>query len=101
MLYVSQKHFVFYLCYCSKVHGLVACGGDDGAVECFDMRARHSVGRLDALASTDDIDQVTALLYYMDYHYERKMICLKGVNCSYTCILWTARARVKTFINAL
>ncbi|KAF4374454.1 hypothetical protein F8388_016005 [Cannabis sativa] len=27
----------------SKVHGLVACGGEDGSVECFDMRMRSSV----------------------------------------------------------
>lgn len=30
----------------SKVHGLVACGGEDGAVECFDTRTRSSVGRI-------------------------------------------------------
>ncbi|KAI7984381.1 Nucleolar protein 10 [Camellia lanceoleosa] len=46
----------------SKVHGLVACGGDDGAVECFDMRLRSSVGRINAVAPADDIDQeVTAI----------------------------------------
>lgn len=46
----------------SKIHGLVACGGDDGAVECFDMRARSSVGRLDAVAPGGDRDEeVTAL----------------------------------------
>ncbi|XP_015902996.3 uncharacterized protein LOC107435875 [Ziziphus jujuba] len=46
----------------SKVHGLVACGGDDGAVECFDMRTRSSVGRIDAIAPAGDIDhEVTAL----------------------------------------
>ncbi|THG03512.1 nucleolar protein 10 [Camellia sinensis] len=46
----------------SKVHGLVACGGDDGAVECFDMRLRSSVGRINAVAPAGDIDQeVTAI----------------------------------------
>ncbi|KAL7173884.1 hypothetical protein ACSBR2_033194 [Camellia fascicularis] len=46
----------------SKVHGLVACGGDDGAVECFDMRVRSSVGRINAVAPAGDIDQeVTAI----------------------------------------
>lgn len=45
----------------SKLHGLVACGGEDGAVECFDMRMRSSVGRIDAVASTGDIDQVALL----------------------------------------
>lgn len=45
----------------SKLHGLVACGGEDGAVECFDMRMRSSVGRIDAVAPTGDIDQVALL----------------------------------------
>lgn len=41
------------------MHGLVAGGGEDGAVECFDMRTRSSVGRIDAVASSGDIDGVT------------------------------------------
>ncbi|CAL5358501.1 unnamed protein product [Camellia sinensis] len=46
----------------SKVHGLVACGGDDGAVECFDMKVRSSVGRINVVAPACDIDQeVTAI----------------------------------------
>ena len=28
-------------CAPSKIHGLVACGGEDGAVECFDMRKKN------------------------------------------------------------
>lgn len=28
----------------SPLHGLVACGGEDGALECFDLRARASAG---------------------------------------------------------
>lgn len=42
----------------SKLHGLVACGGEDGAIECFDMRTRSSVGRIDAAEPAGDIDQV-------------------------------------------
>uniref|UniRef100_A0A803LNN5 Nucleolar protein 10-like N-terminal domain-containing protein n=1 Tax=Chenopodium quinoa TaxID=63459 RepID=A0A803LNN5_CHEQI len=38
----------------SNLHGLVACGGEDGAVECFDMRARSSVGRINAVAAAED-----------------------------------------------
>ncbi|XP_075512811.1 uncharacterized protein LOC142548404 [Primulina tabacum] len=46
----------------SKVHGLVAGGGEDGAVECFDMRTRSSVGRIDVVASSGDIDgEVTSI----------------------------------------
>ncbi|KAF5201558.1 Nucleolar protein [Thalictrum thalictroides] len=51
----------------SKLHGLVACGGEDGAVECFDMRMKSSVGRINAVATAGDIDQeVTALEFDED-----------------------------------
>ncbi|CAN1238163.1 Nucleolar protein 10 [Linum grandiflorum] len=50
----------------SKIHGLVACGGEDGAVECFDMRVK-GVARIDAVAPSGDIDQeVTALEFDED-----------------------------------
>lgn len=42
----------------SNLHGLVACGGEDGAVECFDTRARSSVGRINAVAAAEDDGQV-------------------------------------------
>ena len=48
----------------SKVHGLVACGGEDGAVECFDPRVRSSVGRIDAVGPSGDVDQVAFILYH-------------------------------------
>ncbi|XP_072966669.1 uncharacterized protein [Typha angustifolia] len=48
----------------SMIHGLVACGGEDGAVECFDMRKRSSAGRISAAVSPHDIDnEVTALQF--------------------------------------
>ncbi|KAL6504932.1 hypothetical protein OROHE_023690 [Orobanche hederae] len=54
----------------SKVHGLVASGGEDGAVECFDMRTRSSVGRVHAVASAGDIDgEVTAIEFDGDGGY--------------------------------
>lgn len=54
----------------SKVHGLVAAGGEDGAVECFDTRSKSSVGRLDAVASAGDIDaEVTAIEFDGDGGY--------------------------------
>lgn len=45
----------------SAIHGLVACGGEDGAVECFDMRQKSHVGRISILASTNDVDQVSTI----------------------------------------
>nr|GMC84290.1 nucleolar protein 10 [Ipomoea batatas] len=54
----------------SKIHGLIACGGDDGAVECFDLRARSSVGRINAAAAAGDLDQeVTAIEFDGDGGY--------------------------------
>ncbi|KAI4966438.1 hypothetical protein ZWY2020_040843 [Hordeum vulgare] len=48
----------------SMIHGLVACGGEDGAVECFDMRRKSSVGRINTTSSSEDVDQeVTSLQF--------------------------------------
>ncbi|KAG5536162.1 hypothetical protein RHGRI_023825 [Rhododendron griersonianum] len=52
-----ESYFVKF----SKRHGLVACGGEDDAVECFDMRVRSSVGR-NVVSPAGDIDQVANLL---------------------------------------
>jgi hypothetical protein len=40
------------------VHGLIACGGEDGALECFDLRQKAPVGRINAVAPTGNSDQV-------------------------------------------
>lgn len=56
-----MKH-EYYLNF-SKLHGLVACGGEDGAVECFDMRVRSSVGRIDAVGPSGDVDKVPFRLF--------------------------------------
>uniref|UniRef100_A0A1J3J997 Nucleolar protein 10 n=1 Tax=Noccaea caerulescens TaxID=107243 RepID=A0A1J3J997_NOCCA len=46
----------------SKLHGLVACGGEDGAVECFDMRMKSSAARINAVAhGSDAAAEVTAI----------------------------------------
>ncbi|KAK2423458.1 nucleolar protein [Trifolium repens] len=50
----------------SKLHGLVACGGEDGAVECFDTRVRSSVGRIDAVGPSGDGDQEVTALEFND-----------------------------------
>ncbi|XP_073354024.1 uncharacterized protein [Aegilops tauschii subsp. strangulata] len=48
----------------SMIHGLVACGGEDGAVECFDMRRKSSVGIINTTSSSEDVDQeVTSLQF--------------------------------------
>lgn len=48
----------------SPVHGLLACGGEDGALECFDLREKTSVGRIDVATHTGDTDQeVTAIRF--------------------------------------
>ncbi|OVA14142.1 hypothetical protein BVC80_1787g234 [Macleaya cordata] len=48
----------------SNLHGLVACGGEDGAVECFDFRTKSSVGRINAVAHAGDIDQEVSALQF-------------------------------------
>ncbi|TYJ12356.1 hypothetical protein E1A91_A11G344000v1 [Gossypium mustelinum] len=46
----------------SKFHGLVACGGEDGAVQCFDMRMKTSIGRINAVSPAGDAEEeVTAI----------------------------------------
>jgi ribosome biogenesis protein ENP2 len=47
----------------SPVHGLIACGGEDGALECFDLRSRQAVGRIDAAGPAGGGQQVTALRF--------------------------------------
>ncbi|XP_054802198.1 uncharacterized protein LOC129305974 isoform X1 [Prosopis cineraria] len=53
----------------SKLHGLVACGGEDGAVECFDMRERSSIGRIDASGPSGDVDQEVTAIEFDDGGY--------------------------------
>lgn len=52
---------MWFFYFFSAIHGLVACGGEDGIVECFDMRQKSSVGRISTLASTNDVDQVSTI----------------------------------------
>lgn len=75
----------------SKVHGLVACGGEDGAVECFDMRMRSSVGRINAVEPGGDPEQVgfpTSWPMYMEVVFFEFDSCwnffplyLRGICC--------------------
>ena len=44
-----MKSFFTFLDQFSNVHGLIACGGEDGSVECFDLRRKSSVGRINAV----------------------------------------------------
>ncbi|KAI3691172.1 hypothetical protein L2E82_49391 [Cichorium intybus] len=50
----------------SKYHGLIAGGGEDGAVECFDIRTRSSIARLN---SVDGDQEVTAIEFDGDGGY--------------------------------
>ncbi|KAL0662866.1 hypothetical protein Bca4012_099703 [Brassica carinata] len=46
----------------SNLHGLIACGGEDGAVECFDMRMESSAARINAVTHGGDVAaEVTAI----------------------------------------
>ncbi|CAG9466800.1 unnamed protein product [Pedinophyceae sp. YPF-701] len=51
-------------CGWSGAHGLLACAGEDGALECFDPRAPRAVGCLDAAAASGASGaQLTALRF--------------------------------------
>ena len=45
----------------SPVHGLVAVGGGDGSVECFDLRQKRSVGRLHACGGDSTLENRTEM----------------------------------------
>ncbi|GJP45259.1 hypothetical protein CLOM_g4670 [Closterium sp. NIES-68] len=48
----------------SPSHGLIACGGEDGALECFDNRQATAVSRIDAVGATGNAEQqVTAVRF--------------------------------------
>ncbi|XP_039118261.1 nucleolar protein 10-like [Dioscorea cayenensis subsp. rotundata] len=52
----------------SALHGLVACGGEDGSVECFDMRKKTAIGQISAAAHSGDLDQEVTSLQFEDIH---------------------------------
>ena len=45
----------------SPTHGLVAVGGGDGSVECFDLRQKRSVGRLHACGGDSTLENRTEM----------------------------------------
>lgn len=47
----------------SNLHGLIACGGEDGAVECFDMRMESSAARINAATHGGDVAAVILLTH--------------------------------------
>ena len=42
-------------CGVAPAHGLVGCAGEDGWLECFDLRQRRSVGAVNAAAAVDAV----------------------------------------------
>ncbi|KAL0043459.1 hypothetical protein WJX79_005231 [Trebouxia sp. C0005] len=51
-------------CGISSVHGLFGCAGDDGVLECFDLRKRTSIGTLNAAAAAGAADaELTAVRF--------------------------------------
>lgn len=54
----------------SAIHGLIAAGGDDGVVECFDARKKSSVGRINVIMPAGGVDQeVTAVQFDENHGY--------------------------------
>ncbi|KAL3134725.1 hypothetical protein ABBQ32_007727 [Trebouxia sp. C0010 RCD-2024] len=51
-------------CGISQVHGLFGCAGDNGVLECFDLRKRTSIGTLNAAAAAGVADaELTAVRF--------------------------------------
>ena len=42
-------------CGISPAHGLFAAAGEDGVLECFDLRQRTAVGHINAAAASDSV----------------------------------------------
>ncbi|KAI9082940.1 hypothetical protein K1719_035083 [Acacia pycnantha] len=47
----------------------MVCGGEGGAVECFDMRERSSIGRIDATGPSGDVNQEVTAIEFDDGGY--------------------------------
>jgi len=48
----------------AAAHGMLACAGEDGILECFDLRARSSIGSIDATAAAGGgVEELTALRF--------------------------------------
>lgn len=53
-------------CGISPSHGLLACAGEDGVLECFDLRQRNSLGWLDAAGAAGARGQALTALRFDD-----------------------------------
>lgn len=61
---VPSKSPAINACGFSPEHGLFGCAGEDGVLECFDMRTKASVGSLDAASAAGAPgEQLTALRF--------------------------------------
>ena len=49
-------------CAVAPGHGLFAAAGEEGLLECFDLRQRRSVGALDAAAAAGAVSPCSAML---------------------------------------
>ncbi|CAH8392149.1 unnamed protein product [Eruca vesicaria subsp. sativa] len=61
----------------SNIHGLIACGGEDGAVECFDMRMKSCAARINAVAhggdaAAEEMEETGETTIYDNYKFVTK-----------------------------
>lgn len=59
--YCCLRLSIIFFLLSSNFHGLIACGGEDGAVECFDMRMKSSAARINAVTHGGDAAAVNLL----------------------------------------
>ncbi|PSC72487.1 Nucleolar 10 [Micractinium conductrix] len=61
---LSSRSPAVNACGISPAHGLLACAGEDGALECFDLRQRDSLGWLDAAGAAGGRGQALTALRF-------------------------------------
>lgn len=63
---LATKSPAINACGISPAHGLLACAGEDGGLECFDLRQRDSLGYLNAAGAAGSAGQALTALRFDD-----------------------------------
>ena len=78
-------------CGISSAHGLFGCAGEDGVLECFDLRKRTSIGTLNAAAAAGAVSllflQLVFFLWQIFWVFVMTMDvkCMQQILCNEPC----------------
>ena len=72
------------------MHGLIACGGEDGFLECFDLRQKTSLGRILAVGAGNG-DQVGQFktLFFLGIRLPEHFVFLFFLVFVFVFVLWS------------